>query len=306
MSSVAESSLLTPEMEERRAQWLEERKSGLGGSDAAAAIGVDPYKDRLQLWSEKVGLLEMADLSGNEAVEAGIVLERTIGEWYAKKTGRNVTLGEPFTILRSQEHDFMFATLDATQVVDGRLGVVQIKNTSFPAEAWEEELPANYEAQLTHEMIVAGVSHGTLVALHRGQKLRFYDRELTVEAAQKLVAAEREFWSMVTSETPPEAGTNSEGVVKALFPRVEIEDLAALSPEADDLDAELAQVKEEIDRLEGRRSQIESQLKLWIGTRAGGLTPQGVKFSWKGSEVHYKPQDARTVYVRRFTRSAKK
>ena len=94
--------------------------------------------------------------------------------------------------------------------------------------------------------------------------------------------------------------------MKALFPKVEIEDLTALSPEADDLDAELQEVRQGLDELAERREQIESQLKMWIGTHAGGLTPQGVKYSWKGSQVHYKPQEARTAYSRRFTRSAKK
>jgi putative phage-type endonuclease len=290
-----------------RERWLEERKSGIGGSDAAASIGVDPYRDRLELWSLKVGLVEPDDLSGNEAVEAGLRLERTIGEWFADKFGRAVEMNTPFAIRRHPEHSFMIATLDATERHDdGSIGVVQIKNTSMPPDAWEEELPIHYEIQLRHEMIVAGVTRGVLVALHRGQNLRAYERTLDPKDAEALIEAEREFWNLVQTETPPEAGPNSAGVVKALFPRAEIEDLVPMQPESDDLDAELQRVKEQLDELTGRREQIESQLKLWIGNHAGGVTPQGVKFSWKGSEVNYKPQEARTAYVRRFTRSAKK
>jgi putative phage-type endonuclease len=293
--------------EATRAQWLEDRKSGIGGSDAAAACGVDPWRDRLTLWSQKVGLLEADDLAGNEAVEAGIELERAIGEWYGKKFGRNVELNTPFTIRRHPEHSFMIATLDAIEHFDdGGFGVVQIKNTSYPPEAWERELPMHYEIQLRHEMIVAGTTRGALVVLHRGQNLRSYERVLSDEDRDALIEKEREFWNLVQTETLPEAGPHSADTVKALFPRAEIEDLTALTPEADDLDAELQELKAKIDELESRRETIESQLKLWIGAHAGGLTPQGVKFSWKGSEVSYKPQPARTVVVRRFTRSAKK
>lgn len=289
-----------------RAAWLEERKKGIGGSDAPAVCGVDPWRDALTIWSQKVGLLEPEDLSDNEAVEAGLMLERTIGEWYGRKFNRNVTLAEPFVIRRHPEHSFMCATLDATEDRDGDLVVVQIKNTSYPPEAWEAELPRHYEVQLLHEMIVAGAKKGVLVALHRGQSLRAYERELDEDAAERLIQVEREFWSLVESETPPPAGAHSAETVKALFPRVEIEDLTALSPDADDLDAELQEIKGKLDELSDRREQIESQIKLWIGNHAGGLTPQGVKYSWKGSQVSYKPQEARTAYVRRFTRSAKK
>lgn len=296
-------SLLTPAEQAKRERWLLERKTGLGGSDAAAAVGADPYRDRLTLWSEKVGLTEGDDLSENEAVEAGIVLERTIGEWYGKKFDRSVSLGEPFTIRRSKEYPWMFATLDATQVIDGQTGVVQIKNTSFAAEQWEERLPVHYEIQLAHEMIVAGVTRGTLVALHRGQNLRAYDRTLHPEFASALIDAERSFWELVTIEKAPEPGAASAEAVKAMFPKVEIEDLVALPPGADDLDMELEELKQMIGEMEDRRSAIESMLKMWIGKHAGGVTPQGTKFSWKGSTVNYKPQEARSAYVRRFTRS---
>jgi putative phage-type endonuclease len=289
-----------------RAAWLEERKKGIGGSDAAAVCGMDPWRDALTVWSQKVGLLEADDLSDNEAVEAGLVLERTIGEWYGRKFNRNVTLAEPFAIRRHPEHSFMRATLDATEDRDGELVVVQIKNTSYPQDAWEEQLPVHYEIQLQHEMIVAGATRGVLVALHRGQNLRAYERTLSQESADRLIEIEREFWAMVESETPPPAGKHSSETVKALFPKVEIEDLTALAPEADDLDFELQEIRGQLDELSDRREQIESQIKLWIGSHAGGLTPQGVKYSWKGSKVNYKPQEAKVGYVRRFTRSAKK
>lgn len=298
-----------------REEWLKERRNGIGGSDAAAAIGVCPYKDRLTLWAEKLGLADPPDLSGNEAVESGIQLERAIGEWYGTKYRRSpvdercglVTFPNAYTIERHPTIGFMFATIDAWETFsDGGLGVVQIKNTAFPADAWEERLPVNYVTQLRHEMIVAGVTRGTLVALHRGQALRVYPVTLDPDEAAALIAAEEQFWNLVESETLPPAGPHSADTVKALFPRSTAEDVVPLAHEADDLDAELEQVKADIARLTERRDKIESQLKLWIGDHVAGLTPQGIKFSWKGSEINYKPQEARTAYVRRFTRSAKK
>ena len=289
-----------------REAWLAERRKGIGGSDAAAAIGMDPWKDQLTLWADKVGLVEPPDLSGNEAVESGIELERAIGEWYARKFGRTVVFPEPFTIERHPVHTFMAATIDAWEIRDdGTKAVIQIKNTGQPAQMWEDQVPANYETQLLHEMVVTGCTHGTLVALHRGQALRAYDRTLDQDAADRLIQLEAEFWRMVETETAPPAGPHSADTVKALYPRATLEDVVPLVPDADDLDAELEQVKANIASLSERKDAIESQIKLWIGEHAGGVTPQGIRFSWKGSEVSYKPQEARKVYVRRFTRSAK-
>jgi putative phage-type endonuclease len=300
------SSLLTPDEIAAREAWLEERRSGIGGSDAAAAIGLDPYKDPLTLWSEKLGIKDQDDLSGNEAVEAGNALERTIGEWYARRSGKDVTLGVPFQILRSTRYPWMLATLDGTETnEDGEPGVVQIKNTSYSADAWEEKVPIPYEIQLHHEMLVAGVTRGTIVALHRGQLLRSYERKLSPILADSILAAEARFWSLVESEKPPEPGPLSGEAIKAMFPRSDLDELAALPGEADDLDADLESVKQQIKALESRREAIENQLKLWIGKRAGGVTPQGIRFTWNGGEVYHKPKEASVSYVRRFLRKGK-
>ena len=36
-----------------REEWLDIRKTGIGSSDAAAAVGLNPYKSPLELWLEK-------------------------------------------------------------------------------------------------------------------------------------------------------------------------------------------------------------------------------------------------------------
>ena len=38
-----------------REQWLQVRQQGIGSSDAAAAVGLNPYKSALELWLEKTG-----------------------------------------------------------------------------------------------------------------------------------------------------------------------------------------------------------------------------------------------------------
>ena len=43
----------TKEMD--RQEWLNVRKQGIGSSDAAAAVGLNPYQSQLELWMVKTG-----------------------------------------------------------------------------------------------------------------------------------------------------------------------------------------------------------------------------------------------------------
>lgn len=65
-----------------RTQWLEGRSRGIGGSEAAAAIGRSPWKTALTLWKEKTGAQAAPDLGGNEAVELGRRMEPAIRDFF--------------------------------------------------------------------------------------------------------------------------------------------------------------------------------------------------------------------------------
>ena len=55
-----------------REQWLQERKKGIGGSDAAVVIGKSKWKNNVQLWEEKTGRIETPDISDKPYVQYGI------------------------------------------------------------------------------------------------------------------------------------------------------------------------------------------------------------------------------------------
>ena len=51
-----------------REEWLEARKNGIGGSDAATILGLNPYKTTIELWEEKTGDMQSYQLDGYERV----------------------------------------------------------------------------------------------------------------------------------------------------------------------------------------------------------------------------------------------
>ena len=59
-----------------REEWLKGRKNHIGGSDASACVGMNPYKDNVQLWEEKMGLVMPEDISDKDYVRYGTEAEK--------------------------------------------------------------------------------------------------------------------------------------------------------------------------------------------------------------------------------------
>ena len=93
-----------------RALFLAERLTGIGGSDAACVVGLNPYKLPLQLYLEKRGELAEADLSDNAAVRWGNLLEDVVADHFAETTGKSVRRNAE--LLRSEQWPWMIAHID--------------------------------------------------------------------------------------------------------------------------------------------------------------------------------------------------
>lgn len=64
--------MVTKKLFNSREEWLQGRKNHIGGSDAAACVGLNPYKDNVQLWEEKVGLVLPEDISDINNIDGQI------------------------------------------------------------------------------------------------------------------------------------------------------------------------------------------------------------------------------------------
>lgn len=182
-----------------REKWLAERRTGLGGSDAAPAVGMSKFKTPLELFLDKRGELETAV---NESMTWGNLLEPVIRQEYANRTGRTVIV--PQGIVRHPTVEFAFFTPDG--IADGSR-VLQCK-TARNADGWGEpgsdEVPMEYLLQVQHEMFVAQLPAADLAVLIGGSDFRIYTVEADQDLQQMLMDREAEFWSLVLRNTPPE------------------------------------------------------------------------------------------------------
>lgn len=71
-----------------REEWLAERRKGIGGSDAAAIIGMNHYVTPYMLWADKTG--QLPEQEDNEAMRQGRDLEQYVADRFIEATGKRV------------------------------------------------------------------------------------------------------------------------------------------------------------------------------------------------------------------------
>lgn len=271
---------------EERQSWLGKRQSGIGGSDAAAVLGLSPWKSRLALWAEKTGKVDRPNLDELEWIEWGNVLEEPIAQKYVQVTGRKLVDWGRFAIRISPTHRFMHCTIDREiQPFDGQpeCGDLSIKNVGFfKLKDWETEAPLQYQVQLQHELAVTGLQWGSFAVLIGGQKFAWLDSPRNEKFIAHLIEKEEEFWNLVQRDIPPETdGSDSTREVLARLYPSDMGEAIALPVELADLAEERRNLKEHIAIYQKRAQDIENRIKAALGNASVGVFPDGSGFSWK-------------------------
>ena len=184
--------------------WLEERKKGIGGSEASMVMGTNPWKSRLELWNEKVTQKSNIDATKQLMFKVGHILEPIIAEEYTKETGRIL---EERSLKIHPEYSFILGNIDR-EIVDGAKGrgpgILEIKTKGAWTNWHEEEIPIYYHAQIQHYMNIYNYAWGSFAVLDLGvMKLSIVDVERDDGFISKLVKEEIEFWKLVENKTPP-------------------------------------------------------------------------------------------------------
>ena len=198
-----------------REQWLEERKTGIGGSDASAIVGLNPYSDNIKLWEIKTKRAEQEDISDKPYVKYGVAMEDNLRQSFAIKHPEFEVVHEENTIIRHPKYPFLFASLDGILInkETGEKGVLEIKTSeilrSMQKEKWNDRVPDNYFIQVLHYLNVTGFSFAYLFAeLTYSEDLQMtktfkFDRNNLAEDIEYLQEKEIEFWKYVESDKRP-------------------------------------------------------------------------------------------------------
>lgn len=199
-----------------RGEWLRNRK-GIGGSDAASIVNMNPYKDNQTLWREKAGLQEPEDISGKPYVKYGHDAEPLLRNLFALNYPQYTVDYFNDNLIRNDKYPWAHASLDGELTdQDGNKGILEVKtatiNSPLQADKWKDKIPDNYYIQCLHYLMVTGYEFVRLTALLRyeaGERLlceiRDYDfeRNEVLEDIEYLKREEKRFWDSLQKGKQP-------------------------------------------------------------------------------------------------------
>lgn len=261
-----------------RNAFLDERKTGIGGSDAAVILGLSKYKTPLQLAEEKLGAVE--PFSGNRFTEAGNRLEDVIAHWYADTTHEKIARVNK--TLRQKDHPYIMAHVDRR--VLNRFRVLECKSADkWTMEQWGEEgsdeVPDAYFIQVQHYLMFPSFIDGDLAALIGGNDFRIYRIKPDEELQDMILRAEIEFWETIKRGDLPQPVNQDD--TKRLWPRDNGKIIFA-DDEVIQWHEQLKEAKGMKKDLEKKISELKTKIQCFMGEHTILKDPHGKKlYSWK-------------------------
>lgn len=251
-----------------REEWLELRQGYIGGSDAGAVVGLNPYKSAFTLWAEKTG--KVPPFEGNLTTEVGSYLEEFVAQLFCRETLKNVRRKN--AILVSDLYPFACANVD--RMIVGEKAFLEIKTTnSIPLMRKlrdSEEFPDAYYAQCVHYMAF-GFQKCYLAVLINCRELKIYTLEKDQAEINALMEAEKKFWYDNVLALVPPAIDGSDSTA---------ETVEAITGASTDAEADLTPLADELrhyETLQGLQKdtekameEIKSKIKAYMGDAGRG------------------------------------
>jgi len=258
------------------------RSKGVGASEVAALVGLDPHRGPIDVWRKKV---EQHQTEQTGHTKRGRYFERAILEWYSDETGLAV---KPGASSAHRDHPLVIATPDAIASDSaGARRVVEIKSPSWrTAREWHEDgIPDRYVCQMQQQMFVEGLPLGDNAA-YVDEQLLIQTIEYDPEIAASLVDAIEKFWRnhVLTGRPPdPDGSTSYSEWLKERFAKTAGVVLHA-TPEIEEWAARLRDAKAQVEVAESAEREARNHIQAFIGD-ADGVHGAFGKLSWK----HNKP-----------------
>ncbi|MFJ2178942.1 YqaJ viral recombinase family protein [Streptomyces sp. NPDC087851] len=262
-------------------QWHAVRRSGIGGSDVAAVLGMNRYGGPLHVWEEKHGRGDYVD---SEAAECGRELEDTIARIFGRRAGLPI---EPAPgTLQHIERPWMLANLDRIAVeADGARAPVECKNRSeHQARQWDDEVPDAPALQLHWYLAVTGYTHGYVAALIGGNRVRWFRLERDQELIDHLVTYCGAWWQRHIVDGVPPAPDGSAATTELLAHLWDVGQDA--TTEVDPVETMILKTRrrELWDRIaadEYELSEVENQMRARLGAAEVALIGGRPAYTWR-------------------------
>ena len=261
-------------------EWLSLRRHFIGGSDAGAVVGLNPYKSAYTLWAEKTG--KVPEFEGNLITEVGSYLEDFVAKLFEKESGKKVRRKNRMLI----NADYPFACADVDRVIVGENAILECKTTnSFPAmkKFKNGEYPESWYCQMTHYLAVGGYDKAYLAVLIGCREFKIFELERDEGEIKALMSAEADFWDKVEKNiAPPADGAESTSdTITAIYPESNDNTVSLMAYEADL--KQYMTYTSLIKDIEKQRDEVANRIKAFMGESGKGES-DNYKVSWTSSE----------------------
>lgn len=254
-----------------RDEWLETRRKGIGGSDASAILGLNPYTSPLSVYMDKIG--KGKEEEPNEAMRQGTDLEDYVAKRFSEETGYKVRKFN--RILQHPDHPWMLANIDRD--IPGTDFGLECKTASpFSKFRFDEgEINPHYYWQAMHYMAVTGAEKWYVAVLVLGKAFHIFEIDRNEAQIQKLIDAEQDFWENNVLRKEPPFPTGSEAdddALAAIYPTGGDEEEAVELHDMDEMLSLRAYKLTALEALESEIKTIDQELKMALGEHQRGVS----------------------------------
>lgn len=247
-----------------RAEWLEARRKGIGGSDASAIMGQNPWASPLTVYFDKVGIAP--EKTESEAMRQGTDCEEVVAARFTRETGLKVK--RCHKLIQHPDYPWMLANIDRQVVCKGFVGLEckttsPFNNTDFNGGS----IPPNYYWQCQHYMAVTGAEEWYLAVMVFSTAFHVFKIPRDEKAIEQLIEAERSFWleNVQAGVAPYPSGIDAEDqVIDSIYSTARYDSAANIDGMRSQLDL-LALYEKDAESLTEKIKAIKQQLKLRMG-----------------------------------------
>lgn len=264
-------------------EWLDLRKTGIGGSDAGAVCGLNPYVSSIGVYLNKIG--KAPEVEDNEAMRQGRDMEDYVARRFSEKTGLKVRRSHQ--LYRSKEHPFMIADVD--RMIVGEDAGLECKTVSaYGADKWKDgQIPVHYLLQCLHYMAVTGKKTWYIAAVILGVDFQYRKIEWEEEIISKLIEVEQRFWEqfVCSGHMPDPDGTEacSESLTK-YFNKAKKGTAIPLIGFDERLNRREL-ILQQIESLETEKRQIEQEVRCYLQENETAFN-ENYRVSWFNVETN--------------------
>lgn len=252
---------------ESRDEWLKYRESGIGSSEVATIVGLNPWESPYQLWRRKIGIDKPKE--ENFAMKAGHYLEDAVARFWQDETGCEIIKRSAIDwLIVNTDKPYMRVSPDRTFWLNGlpksasNKGILECKTTQMSIDA--DDLPKHWFCQVQYQLGVAELRQGSLAWLCSGREFGYKDLSLVPDFFGWLCEEVDRFWiDNIQGKKEPEAITVQDVLLK--YNRHTNGKIIEITDEVYEAYLGLKQIKSEISALEDRKAELEEKIKLCFG-----------------------------------------